>query len=268
MTETTTLSETVLVSLDAGVLKLTLNRPDKLNSFNEEMHRALRAGLERAAADDAVRAVLLTGAGRGFSAGQDLGDRDPRKGGGAPDLGETLETFYNPTLRLIRALEKPVVCAVNGVAAGAGANIAFACDIVMAARSAKFIQAFSKIGLVPDAGGSWSLARILGEPRAKALALLAEPLMAEAAAEWGLIWKAVDDAALLAEAEGIAKRLAAGPTRGLGLTTRAIQAAAGNSLDAQLDLERDLQREAGRTADYAEGVTAFLEKRQPEFSGR
>ncbi len=268
MTETTTLSETVLVSLDAGVLTLTLNRPDKLNSFNEEMHRALRAGLERAAADDAVRAVLLTGAGRGFSAGQDLGDRDPRKGGGAPDLGETLETFYNPTLRLIRALEKPVVCAVNGVAAGAGANIAFACDIVMAARSAKFIQAFSKIGLVPDAGGSWSLARILGEPRAKALALLAEPLMAEAAAEWGLIWKAVDDAALLAEAEGIAKRLAAGPTRGLGLTKRAIQAAAGNSLDAQLDLERDLQREAGRTADYAEGVTAFLEKRQPEFSGR
>ena len=147
-----------------------------------------------------VRAVLLTGAGRGFSAGQDLGDRDPRKGGGAPDLGATLETFYNPTLRLIRALEKPVVCAVNGVAAGAGANIAFACDIVLAARSAKFIQAFSKIGLVPDAGGSWSLARILGEPRAKALALLAEPLDAETAADWGLIWKAVDDAALLDEA--------------------------------------------------------------------
>lgn len=268
MTETTTLSETVLVSLDAGVLALTLNRPDKLNSFNEEMHRALRAGLERAASDPEVRAVLLTGAGRGFSAGQDLGDRDPRKGGGAPDLGATLETFYNPTLRLIRAIEKPVVCAVNGVAAGAGANIAFACDIVLSAKSAKFIQAFAKIGLVPDAGGSWSLARILGEPRAKALALLAEPLDAETAATWGLIWKAVDDAALQTEAGAIAKRLAAGPTRGLGLTKRAIQAAAVNSLDAQLDLERDLQREAGRTADYAEGVAAFLEKRKPEFRGQ
>jgi 2-(1,2-epoxy-1,2-dihydrophenyl)acetyl-CoA isomerase len=268
MAETTIVSETVLVSLEAGVLTLTLNRPDKLNSFNEEMHRALRAGFDRAAGEPEVRAVLLTGSGRGFSAGQDLGDRDPRKGGGAPDLGATLETFYNPTLRLIRALEKPVVCAVNGVAAGAGANIAFACDIVLAARSARFIQAFSKIGLVPDAGGSWSLARILGEPRAKALALLAEPLDAETAASWGLIWKAVDDAALMDEARAIATRLAAGPTRGLGLTKRAIQAAATNSLDAQLDLERDLQREAGRTADYAEGVTAFLEKRKPEFAGR
>jgi 2-(1,2-epoxy-1,2-dihydrophenyl)acetyl-CoA isomerase len=161
-----------------------------------------------------------------------------------------------------------VVCAANGVAAGAGANVALACDIVLAARSAKFIQAFAKIGLVPDAGGSWSLARILGEPRAKALALLAEPLDAETAASWGLIWKAVDDAALLDEAKAVATRLAAGPTRGLGLTKRAIQAAATNTLDAQLDLERDLQREAGRTADYAEGVTAFLEKRKPEFAGR
>lgn len=268
MTEAAALTETVRVSLEAGVLTLTLNRPDKLNAFNEDMHLALRAGFERAAADDAVRAVLLTGAGRAFCAGQDLGDRDPRKMTGAPDLGATLDTFYNPTLRLIRALEKPVVCAVNGVAAGAGANIAFACDIVLAAASAKFIQAFAKIGLVPDAGGSWSLARILGEPRAKALALLAEPIDAATAAGWGLIWRAVDDAALLVEAATLAARLAAGPTRGLGLTKRAIQAAAGNSLDAQLDLERDLQREAGRTADYAEGVIAFLEKRQPEFSGK
>jgi 2-(1,2-epoxy-1,2-dihydrophenyl)acetyl-CoA isomerase len=261
-------SDTVLITLEAGVLTLTLNRPDKLNSFNPEMHLALRAGLEQARDDGAIRAVLITGAGRGFSAGQDLGDRDPRKGGGAPDLGNTLDTYYNPTLRLIRSIEKPILCAVNGVAAGAGANIALACDIVLAASSARFIQAFSKIGLVPDAGGSWSLARILGEPRAKALALLAEPLDAETAADWGLIWKAVPDGTLMAEASALAARLAVGPTRGLGLTKRAIQAAAANSFDTHLDLERDLQRAAGHTADYAEGVTAFLEKRKPEFTGR
>ena len=261
-------SDTVLVTLADGVLRLTLNRPDKLNSFNEEMHMALRAGFQRAQDEDAVRAVLLTGTGRGFCAGQDLGDRDPRKGGPVPDLGQTLDRFYNPTLRLIRALEKPVICAVNGVAAGAGANIALACDIVLAARSAKFIQAFSKIGLIPDAGGSWSLARILGEPRAKALALTAAPLPAETAAAWGLIWQAVDDDVLMTEAEALALSLAAGPTLGLGLTKRLIQAAASNSLDAQLDMERDLQQKAGRSADYAEGVTAFLEKRKAEFKGK
>jgi len=261
-------SDTVLAVVQQGVLRLTLNRPDKLNSFNEEMHLALRAQMERAHADHAVRAILLTGAGRAFCAGQDLGDRDPRKGGPVPDLGNTLETFYNPTLRLLRALEKPVVCAVNGVAAGAGANIALACDIVLAARSARFIQAFSKIGLIPDAGGSWSLARILGEPRAKALALTAEPLDAETAAAWGMIWKAVPDETLMDEAQALSERLASGPTLGLGLTKRLIQAAATNTLDAQLDMERDLQREAGRSADYAEGVAAFLDKRKPEFRGQ
>lgn len=261
------MTDTVLTELADGVLIITLNRPDKLNSFNEDMHRAFRAAIQRAHDDADVRAVLLTGAGRGFCAGQDLGDRDPRRGGPAPDLGATLDQFYNPTLRLIRSLEKPVICAVNGVAAGAGANIALACDIVLAAEKAKFVQSFAKIGLIPDAGGSWSLTRILGEPRAKALALTAEPVTGVQAAAWGMIWKAVDSETLMADAYALAQSLAAGPTRGLGLTKRLIQAAATNSLDEQLDLERDAQREAGRTRDYAEGVTAFLEKRPAKFRG-
>jgi 2-(1,2-epoxy-1,2-dihydrophenyl)acetyl-CoA isomerase len=260
--------DTVLSEFSDGLLRLTLNRPEKLNAFNDEMHLALRAGLERAENDPSVRAVLLTGAGRGFSAGQDLSARDPRNRTSAPDLGHSLETFYNPTLRLMRCLEKPIVCAVNGVAAGAGANLALACDVVLAAESAKFIQSFVSLGLIPDAGGSWTLARRLGEPRAKALAMLGEPLDATTAAAWGLIWRAVPDGELASEAEALARRLASGPTRGLGLIKRAIHAASDNGFDSQLDLERDLQRQAGLTADYSEGVMAFLEKRKPEYQGR
>ena len=261
-----TQSDTILAQLSGGVLRLTLNRPDRMNAFTEEMHLALRAQLDRARTEPEVRAVLITGAGRGFCAGQDLGERDPSKG--RADLGHTIGTFYNPLIRQIRALEKPVICAVNGVAAGAGANIALACDIVLAAESARFIQAFSKLGLVPDAGGSWFLTRLLGEARAKALAMTAEPLDALQAAEWGLIWRAVPDERLLTVAEHLAGKLAAGPTLGIGLTKRAIQAASTNPLDAQLELELEFQRRAGFSDDYAEGVAAFLEKRKPEFRGR
>lgn len=258
----------ILTDLTGGVLTVRLNRPDRLNAFTKPMHKALRAAIQRAHDEPGIRVVLLTGAGRAFCAGQDLGDRDPRRMEGPPDLGHTLDTFYNPTLRLIRALEKPVIAAVNGVAAGAGANMALACDIVLAARSARFIQAFSKIGLTPDAGGSWTLSRLLGEARAKGLALTAEPLSAERAEAWGLIWRAVDDVQLMPEAQALAARLATGPTRGLGLTKMSIQSAATRSFDDQLDVERDLQRIAGRTADYAEGVTAFLDKRTPTFEGK
>ena len=267
MTEATSTQNSVLSTVENGVLHLTLNRPDKLNSFNTEMHLELRSGLERAAQDDEIRAVLLTGAGRGFCAGQDLGDRDPSKAESAPDLGLTIEKYYNPLVRQIRALNKPVICAVNGVAAGAGANLALACDIVFAARSARFIQAFAKIGLVPDSGGTWSLSRLLGEARAKALALTAAPINAETAADWGLIWQAVEDEKLQETATKLAQELAQGPTLGLSLIKQAIHASATNSLDEQLDLERDLQRQAGHSHGYAEGVSAFLEKRPPVFKG-
>ncbi|MGX7744890.1 2-(1,2-epoxy-1,2-dihydrophenyl)acetyl-CoA isomerase PaaG [Rhodopseudomonas parapalustris] len=245
---------------------ITLNRPDRLNSFNAAMHRALAAALD-AARDPACRAVLLTGAGRGFCAGQDLADVAVTDGA-APDLGVTIDEFYNPLVRRIRALDKPVVCAVNGTAAGAGANIALACDIVLAARSAKFVQSFAKIGLVPDSGGTWLLPRLIGDARAKALAMLAEPIGAETAADWGLIWRAVDDDQLRGEAEKLTAHLATQPTQGLALIKQALAAAATNTLDAQLDLERDLQRKAGRTPDYAEGVDAFIAKRAPNFTGR
>ncbi|MCO6388293.1 MAG: 2-(1,2-epoxy-1,2-dihydrophenyl)acetyl-CoA isomerase PaaG [Aliihoeflea sp.] len=248
-----------------GYSVITLNRPDRLNSFNEAQHLALRAVLEECEQDADCGAVLLTGAGRGFCAGQDLSDRDPAMMGERPDLGKTLENFYNPLVRKLRAMEKPVVCAVNGVAAGAGANIAFSCDIVLAAKSAKFIQAFSKIALIPDAGGTYWLTRHLGEARAKALALTAEPLSAEDAANWGLIWKAVDDDQLMDEAVKLVEAFAKGPTNAYALTKKAIHEASSNSLDAQLDAERKYQREAGMSDDYKEGVAAFLQKRPADF---
>lgn len=258
---------TILVNRAAHVLQLTLNRPARLNSFNQEMHGELSTALDKAQHDRHIRAVLITGAGRAFCAGQDLSDRDPRTAKTKPDLGATLEKFYNPLIPKIRDLEKPVVCAVNGVAAGAGANLALACDLVLAARSSKFIQSFAKIGLVPDCGGTWTLPHLIGEARAKALALTGEPLDAVTAASWGLIWRVVDDDALMQEAANVAADLAAGPTIGLAATKKAIQAAAKNSLDAQLELEKELQRSLGQTQDYAEGVAAFLEKRKPEFKG-
>jgi 2-(1,2-epoxy-1,2-dihydrophenyl)acetyl-CoA isomerase len=258
----------VLVSVEAGVETITLNRPAKRNALNPEMHQLLRAALERAAVEPEIRVVLLTGAGRGFCTGQDLATRDVSAGAAPIDLAVSLGSYYNPLVRRMRALPKPLICAVNGVAAGAGANIALACDIVIAARSASFIQAFSKLGLVPDAGGSYFLPRLVGTARAMGLALLAEKLDAEQAVQWGLIWKVVDDPQLASETQALARKLASGPTKGYGLLKKAMYASAGNSLDAQLDLERDLQREAGYSEDYREGVTAFKEKREPRFKGK
>lgn len=263
--------EAVLVSTGtapgSGVLRVTLNRPEKLNAFNPAMHRGLAGAMARAETDPDVRCVLISGAGRGFCAGQDLAERD-MKSAEAIDLGSGLEAWYNPLVKRMRALEKPIVCAVNGVAAGAGANFALACDIVLAARSASFIQAFVKIGLVPDCGGSYFLPRLAGTQRAMALAMTGERISAEDAQRYGLVWKTLDDDKLMAEAEALAADLAAGPTRSLGLIKKAIYASGGNTLAAQLDLERDLQREIGKCSDYREGVSAFLEKRKPKFTGK
>jgi 2-(1,2-epoxy-1,2-dihydrophenyl)acetyl-CoA isomerase len=257
--------EPVLVSLETGVLRVTLNRPETLNAFTAAMHEALAAAMARAESEAAVRCLLISGAGRAFSAGQDLGERDMTAA--RIDLGAGLDTRYNPLVRRMRALPKPIVCAVNGVAAGAGANFALACDIVLAARSACFIQAFVKIGLVPDCGGSYFLPRLAGTQRAMALAMTGDRLSAEDAERWGLIWKCVDDAQLKSESEKLSLQLASGPTRSLGLIKKALYASANNDLAAQLDLERDLQREAGSGRDYREGVAAFLEKRKPDFKG-
>jgi 2-(1,2-epoxy-1,2-dihydrophenyl)acetyl-CoA isomerase len=256
----------VLVSNADGVMTVTLNRPEKLNAFVAEMHAGLREAMTQAEEDASIRALLITGAGRAFCSGQDLAERnldDPKL-----DLGGGLEANYNPLVRRLRALPKPVIAAVNGVAAGAGANFALACDIVIAARSATFLQAFARIGLVPDCGGTYFLPRLIGTARAMGMALLAEPLKAEDAERWGLVWKCVDDERLMDEALAIARSLAAGPTHTYGRIKQAIHASAGNTLSAQLDLERDFQREIGRHGDYREGVLAFREKRKPNFTGR
>lgn len=247
-------------------MTITLNRPDKLNAFVAGMHGLLREALAQAEDDASIRALLITGAGRGFCAGQDLAERDMKDP--TLDLGGGLEANYNPFIRRLRALPKPVIAAVNGVAAGAGANVALACDLVLAARSASFIQAFSKIALVPDCGGTYWLPRLVGLQRAMGMALLAERVSAEDAERWGLVWKCVDDAKLTDEASALARTLASGPTHTYGMIKKALYASAGNTLEQQLDLERDFQREVGRHGDYREGVAAFLEKRRPAFTGR
>lgn len=259
--------QNILYSLTGSIARITLNRPEKLNAFNATMHGELSDALDRVRAGQA-RVLLLHGAGRCFCAGQDLDERDLSPGKSPPDLGLTLETHYHPLVLGLRALPMPVICAVNGVAAGAGASIALACDIVLAARSASFIQSFCKLGLIPDAGASHTVPRLIGTARAMGLALLGDKLPAEQAEAWGLIWKCVADDQLMAEAERLALHFSTAPSKGLALAKQAIYASAKHTLEQQLDLERDSQREAGWSDDYREGVNAFKEKRLPHFSGK
>jgi len=265
--------QTILFDICDGIARLTLNRPDRLNSFNTTMHAEVREALASLAAESPsqapkARVLVLSGAGRGFCAGQDLGDRAVAPGGAATDLGESIEKYYKPLVMSLRNLPLPVIGAVNGVAAGAGANIALACDIVVAARSAVFVQAFAKLGLVPDSGGTWLLPRLLGNARAMGLAFFGDKLSAERAQEWGLIWRCVEDAEFAGVVDAMAQQLAAAPTQGLARTKKAIHESWGRSLEEQLDIERDYQRELGFTADYAEGVAAFAQKRAPQFTGK
>ena len=261
------MSETVLVETHGDWMQITLNRPDKLNCLNKSMHLALRAALQQAH-DQAARAVLITGAGRGFCAGQDLGDRRPGTSDWPPDLQQTLNDYFNPNIKLITSLPAPVICAVNGVAAGAGMSIAFACDMVLAADSASFIQSFSKIGLVPDAGSSWILPRRVGMARAMGLALTATPLSAVDAEAWGLIWKRYEDDALLQAARAMAEQLASGPTAAFASTKMLMQRAATADIETQLDHEAHAQKLCATSTDYTEGVRAFLDKRAPRFTGQ
>jgi 2-(1,2-epoxy-1,2-dihydrophenyl)acetyl-CoA isomerase len=262
--------QTIDFKVSDGIARLTLNRPDRLNSFTREMHEEVADALGRlegAGSPNRARVLVLTGAGRGFCAGQDLNDRAIEPGSDV-DLGESVEKYYNPLVRRLVSLPMPVIARVNGVAAGAGANIALACDIVIAAKSAKFIQSFVNIGLIPDSGGTWILPRLVGQARALGLALGGEPLSAEKAADWGLIWKAVEDEDLDSEVETLATRFAAAPTKGLAAIKQMIRASWNHTLDEELDLQRDKMRELGKSADYQEGVAAFMEKRAPKFTGR
>src|SRR5450755_2269340 len=258
--------ETILFSIAQDVAQLTLNRPDKLNSFNVAMHAEVRHALGQLPAGGA-RVLILTGAGRSFCAGQDLSDRAVAPGAAGIDLGESIEKYYKPLVLALASLPMPVIAAVNGVAAGAGANIALACDIVVAARSASFVQAFSKLGLVPDSGGTWTLPRLVGNARALGLTLLGQKLPAEQAAAWGMIWQCVEDSEFSAAVDALAQQLSVAPTRGLAATKAAIRGGWQHSLAEQLDVERDAQRELGRSSDYAEGVAAFTAKRTPSFKG-
>lgn len=260
--------ETILFSVERGAAKLTLNRPDRLNAITGRMLEELGVALDEAARRADIRAVLLTGAGRGFCAGQDLNDRAVKAQGAKTDLGESLRRGYNPLILKIVSLPKPVICAVNGTAAGAGANLALACDIVLAADTARFIQAFSKLGLIPDSGGTFFLPRLIGLARAKAIAMLAAPVTGAQAADWGMIWKAYPQDDLMGAAEKLAQEMAVQPTLGHGLSKKAFAESPVNTLEKQLDIEEELQRRAGNSADYAEGVAAFLEKRPPRYTGK
>ncbi len=259
--------DNIRFDIDDGVAQITLNRPDKLNSFTQAMHRDVRSALDEVKADQSVRVLVLTGAGRGFCAGQDLSERSEEPGQEL-DLGDSVEKNYAPLVQALRDLPMPVVCAVNGVAAGAGANLALACDIVLAAKSASFVEVFCKLGLIPDTGGTYFLPRLIGSARAMGLALLGEKLTAERAESWGLIWKCVPDEDLVQQTQELARHFASAPTKGLAFTKQALHASASNTLQQQLTLECMMMSELGNSFDYREGVAAFMDKRAPQFKGK